>query len=71
MGSPSGTVVGTACRGVVCSCVCVSEPVCICAYAWLWVMSSPIFWEVLQVSWELGCFCLWFNPGRGVPNLRT
>lgn len=33
-------------------------------YAWLWVMSSPISWEIQQVSWERGCFCLWFNPGR-------
>lgn len=33
--------------------------------AWLWIMSSPISWESLQVSWELGCFCLWFDPGKG------
>lgn len=60
------------CGLFMCVCVCASGlHVCICAYAWLWVMRSPISWAILQVSWELGCFCLWFNPGRGVPSLRT
>lgn len=39
--------------------------VCVHACAWLWIMSAPISWESLQVSWELGCFCLWFDPGKG------
>lgn len=48
-------------------CYCVSLWVCMCVYvcAWLWGMSSPLSWESLQVSWELGCFCLWFVGGAG------
>lgn len=56
-------------------CVCVSSVsglhVCMCVYAWLSVMSSPVSWESLQVSWEPGCFCLWFDPGTGLLSLRT
>lgn len=43
-------------------CLSVLWSVCVCA--WLWVMTSPNSWESLQVSWELSCFCLWFDPGR-------
>lgn len=43
----------------------------VCVVAWLFVVSSPLSWAILQVSWELGCFCLWFDPGRGEPSLRT
>lgn len=73
MGSPSGMGVGTACLGV--ACLCVAESL-LCVYVCVCTSdsgsrSSPISWESLQVSWELGCFCLWFDLGRGVPNLRN
>lgn len=28
-------------------------------------LGGPISGESLQVSWELACFCLWFDPGGG------
>lgn len=66
-GLPAGPV-GAGCVGMLCLCVflCVSVG-CTCMHvcAWLRVMSFPISWESLQVSWELRCFCLWFCRGWG------
>jgi hypothetical protein len=50
----------------VCVCVCV----CVCVYTYVRMRMpdsgsrAPTSWESLQVSWELGCFCLWFDPGK-------